>query len=189
MHFKKALKILLLITVIASCRQSDETIFQKAVDLAENGRHSEAIPLFSYLVGRNPKNEQALFERAISLYYLDSNKRALDELNRIISLKPKGQIEFIVNPAYATGDDKWKVSTIAVLYQRALVKYGMDSLKSAYFDFKAALESGYETARCNVYIGSIFMASGQKEKGCEYYRQAALLGDKEAAGFIEKACH
>ena len=188
MHLRKITIPILLIVLIASCQQSDEAIFKNAVELAEKGKHNEAIPYFSQLVERNRNNERALFERGISWYYLDSNQKALDDLNRILASKPKQQFEFIINPVYAKGDDRWKVSTIDVLYQRALVKYGMDSLKSAYIDFKTSLENDYETARCNVYIGSILMTSGQKDKACEYYRQAAFLGDKEAAGFIEKGC-
>lgn len=173
--------------MFSACEQSQEALYEKAIQLSDDGEHSKAIPIFTELIQRNGKNELARFERAISWFYLDSNQNALNDLNTILASKP--DIEIIVQPAFATSDNKWKISKLEVLFQTALVKYAMDSLISAYIDFNTCLDYNYQPIRSNVYIGSILMLSGQKQKACEHFRKAALYNDKEAMKYLETECH
>ena len=186
MNSKCLLFIFLQAIVITACKPSEESLYFQGVELAEDGEHEKAIKKFTQVIELNSQNDRAYFERGISWYIIDSSEKALDDLNYILDNKPA--LAFEVNPAFATGDQIWKVPTVNIIYQRALVKYGMDSLKASFIDFMYCAKNGYEKARSNLFMGHMHQASGNNEKACYYYKLAAYLGDEEAKGIIEKDC-
>jgi lipoprotein NlpI len=171
---------------LGACKPSEERLYYQAVALSEKGKYKEAITLFSRVIEQNSKNERAYFERAISWYYLDSNQLALKHLNHLLDSKPMIGLE--MNPAFAAGDEIWKVPAIHIYYQRALIKYEMDSLKSSFDEFMLCAENGFEKARANFYMGNILKAFGKNEKACSYFKLSSALGDEEATRYLEKEC-
>ena len=74
------------------------------------------------------------------------------------------------------------------LYQRAQVKYHMDSLRSSFADFQELVDKGYrEKSNCVLWQGTIYVRSGKREKGCEYFEKARQFAlDSEAKGEADK---
>lgn len=163
-------------------------MFQQALQADNRGNYREAIQLYTKALARYPKNEAALYNRALCWYALDSNHKALADLNQLIAAKPVVGFEVKTNPLWDKGKNRWTVFTTEAVFQRGDVKYHMDSLRSAYQDFQYCIDNGYEVARSHLFIGSIYMLNGNKEKGCSYYQKAAELGDTTAFRFIQEDC-
>jgi tetratricopeptide (TPR) repeat protein len=175
---------------VSACNASEEELLQRAHKNAENGNYDKAIGLNTKVIQLNDKNEMAYFNRGICYSNLDSNEKALADFDKILSFKSGRGVEITFNPQFATGDERYKISYLDALYQRALVKYNMDSLRSAFIDFKTCLDNDYELkGKCCLHIGDIYMrASDKKNKGCEYYRNALLFGMGEASDRLSKYC-
>jgi tetratricopeptide (TPR) repeat protein len=174
-----------------SCQPSESVLLEQGNNLFEKGEYQKAIKLYTDIIDKNIGNELAIYNRGLAYYQLDSNIAALQDFNTILERKATGtQIEF--NPTYASGNDRLKVSYLQALYQRGLVWENMDSLRKAFVDYKTCLDSETERmqkAKLCIRIGDIYQrASNMKEKGCEYYRQALLLGHEEANARLETYC-
>jgi tetratricopeptide (TPR) repeat protein len=183
--------ILALFFCLSSCQPSESVLLEEGNKLFDKGEYQKAIKLYSDIIGKNTGNELAIYNRGLAYYQLDSNLAALQDFNTILKRKPTGfQIEF--NPTYATGDERLKVSYLQALYHRGLVLENMDSLRKAFVDYKTCLDSETQPMQKSelcIRIGDIYQrASKMKEKGCEYYRQALLLGHEEANARLETYC-
>ena len=183
--------ILALFFCLSSCQSSGSALLEEGNKLFDKGEYQKAIKIYSDIIGKNTGNELAIFNRGLAYYQLDSNTSALQDFNTILKRKPTG-LHIEMNPTYATGDERFKISYLQALYQRGLVWENMDSLRNALVDYKTCLDSETEPmqkSKLCIRIGDIYQrASKMKEKGCEYYRQALLLGHEEANARLETYC-
>ncbi|RYE56469.1 MAG: tetratricopeptide repeat protein [Sphingobacteriales bacterium] len=188
MRLQKLHIILLGAMTFLSCKQSEESLFNQAVALDKSGKYRDAINTYSQVLKRNPKNEMALYNRAICWYELDSNKRALDDLTLLIDTKPNTGFESRTNPLWDKSNNRWAVFTSEAVFQRGVILYNIDSLKKAFSDFSACVQNGNEQGESYLYMGSIMVMYGKKDKACEYYRLALSYGSAKAMDFVSKGC-
>jgi len=106
-------------------------------------------------------------------------------------LQGDGPFMVVMNPnsPFATEEDKSQVPTMVVLFERAQVKYLMDSLKSSFIDFQTCLDNNYQINKCRLWMGTIYIKSGDKKKGCEFYKEANLFPNDEAKDLIKDNCN
>ena len=95
---------------------------------------------------------------------------------------------------FADEEARTQVSFNDALYQRAQVKYFMDSLKSSFTDFQSLVDNNYdEKSNCVLWQGTIYVRSGKTDKACAYFdkaKQIALTDDdrNEAGEMIKTYC-
>ena len=90
---------------------------------------------------------------------------------------------------FATEEDRSQVPQTTVLFERAKVKYFMDSFNSSFIDFKFCLQNNYQVSKSYLWIGTIFIRTGDKVKGCDFYQKAKFWGDDEAEKMIKGNCN
>jgi tetratricopeptide (TPR) repeat protein len=188
MRLRKLHIILLGVVTFLSCNQSEESLFNQAVALDNSGKYLDAIHTYSQVLHGNRKSEMALYNRALCWYELDSNKRALDDLNLLIDSKTNTGSELRTNPLWDKSNNRWTVFTSEAVFQRAVILYNVDSLKKAFSDFSACVQNGQAKGECYLYMGSIMAMYGKKDKACEYYRLALASGSTKAMEFVRKGC-
>ncbi len=108
----------------------------------------------------------------------------------MLALQPKSDFIFIPNKnsPFASPEDKLKVNFLDAIFRRALTKYFMDSLKSAFTDFQTCIDRDYELkSNCYLWQGSIYARVGNKQKACELYSQGRFYAkDHEELGEAER---
>lgn len=139
MRLRKLHIVLLVAVTSLSCKQSEESLFNQAVALDKSGKYFDAINTYSQVLKRNPKNEMALYNRALCWHELDSNRIALEDLTMLIDSKPNSGFESRTNPLWDKSNNRWTVFTSEALFQRAVILYNIDSLRKAFSDFSACV--------------------------------------------------
>jgi tetratricopeptide (TPR) repeat protein len=191
MNFKIFPGLFICLTVIFSCKETNKNLLDKAYKLSQNKKAKEAIDVYSKIIQRDSTIQVAYYNRGLCYFEVDAFDKAINDFNKVISLQPKESIVFIPNrnSQFISDADRLKVSYLEALFQRAQVEYFMDSLKSSFIDFKACIDNGFElTNECYRWLGIIYIDSGLKEKGCESFNKALILGDTTANGFIKRNC-
>lgn len=113
-----------------------------------------------------------------------------------MSLQTHGSFIFTLNEdsPFADEEARAQVPYNDALYQRAQVKYFMDSLKSSFIDFQTLVDNNYEEkSNCLLWQGTIYIRSGKTDKACTYFdnaKQVALTNSdiNEADKMIATYC-
>lgn len=186
--------ILIVVTVIvfSSCKQSIKQLFTEADSYYKADQYETALKILDKIVKRDSTNQLAYYYRGKCNFYLNKDKAALADFNKILSLQPvPNGLTFRVNrnSPFVSDNEKYKVYYEEALFERALTEYYMDSLKPAFHDFRDCVSLGYEPkSYCYRYLGIIYIDYRQNDKGCEMLKKAALEGDTSATTLIGKYC-
>ena len=183
MRLQTTVGVLLSILVIG-CKQSSLEILQQAETFAQQGKYNKAIELCNKVLAKDSTVQLAYFNRGI--YYSNTKEysKAILDFNKIISLQPQTTgISYQVNRGsqFASEEDKLKITPEEALYQRAATEYIIGNFQSSLRDFNICIANGYQPPpKCYVWLGNIYIKNGEKEKGCDMYSKATILGDSEA---------
>jgi len=173
---------LLFICYLTSCKETNEQLINKGIRLSDERKYDEAIAIYTDVIKRNPKLPLAYYNRGIAYMYLEKYKNALADFNKIIaSQQNSGPFKYVPNPnsPFAKEEDRAFVSYYEALYQRAQVKYHMDSVQSSYRDFTELIENYYEVSNCYLWQGTLWMRAGNREKACERFDKATIYARTE----------
>jgi len=172
---------LLLICSLPSCKETNEQLISKGVRLSKEKKYNESIAVFTEVILRNPKLQLPYYNRGFDYMALKKYKNALDDFNKVITLQKRGDFVFIPNPnsPFADEESRASVSYYDALYQRAQVKFYMDSIQSSYVDFKELIDNYYEVSNCYLWQGVLWIKDGKSEKACEYFDKARLYARNE----------
>jgi tetratricopeptide (TPR) repeat protein len=171
-------------------------LINQGISLAKKKNYKEAIKLYTKVINRNGKIQLAYYDRGFCFIALKNYSLALRDFNKVISLQTYGDYVLTENPntPFASDEARMQVACNDALYQRAQVKFYMDSLKSSFQDFQMLINDNYEQkSNCIVWQGTIWVRNGDKDKACEYFQKAkatATTGEdkKEADDFIKDYC-
>ncbi len=172
----KALFCVLFICIITSCKETNDNLLSKGVNLSKEKKYEEAIKVFSAIIKKDSKLQLPYYNRGIAYFKLDKYPEALSDFEKVVSLKTFGgkNIIFTYNQdsPFAGEEAKMQVPYNDVIYQLAQVKYFMDSLKSSYKYFQMLVENNYEEkSNCLLWQGTIWHASGDSSKACDFFRR------------------
>ncbi|MFN8290742.1 MAG: hypothetical protein U0U70_10820 [Chitinophagaceae bacterium] len=196
MSFKPIFIVLSLAVVLVSCKQSNEQLLNKGYKLSKQKKYDKAIEIYTDVIRRNDKLQLAYYNRGFAYVATKQYNNALADFNKVMSLQTFGSIIMTYNQEspFADEEARAQVPYNDALYQRAQVKYFMDSLASSFTDFQTLVDKGYEEkSNCLLWQGTICVRGGQPSKGCEYFNKAkefALTDDdkKEADEMIKIYC-
>ncbi len=196
MNFKQILTIIISLFLVASCKQTNEQLLDKAYDFNKQKKYDKAIETYTEIIKRNSKLQLAYYHRGTVYLATEKYNMALADFNKVMALQTHGDfiVTFNKDMPYAGEETRAQVPYNDALYQRALVNYFMDSLKSSFMDFQTLVDNDYEAkSNCVLWQGTIYVRIGRTDKACEYFdkaKQFALTDDerKEADEMIKTYC-
>lgn len=193
MYVKIFLTILFTLCLF-SCKPKIKELLTDAYDLETRDKHKEAIAVYNKIIDRDTTIQIAYYNRGICYYNLTEYGKALTDFTKVLAMQPAPQpgIRFRINTAspFAPDEERWKVPYEDALYQRALTKYYMDSVKSAFEDFSDAKHHGYSPqSACTRWLGTIYIQFGKKETGCGLLKESFLAGDTTALQLFKTYCN
>lgn len=181
MNIKFIIGPVLLVCFFASCKETNEQLINKGVRLSNENRYDEAIAVYTEVIRRNPKLQLPYYNRGIVYTKLEKYNKALDDFNKIMSQKMVGSSVYTPNPNSPFADEEARASVTYydALYQRALVKYHMDSLQSSYTDFNELIQSYYDVSNCYLWQGVLWIKAVDQNKACERFDKAMIYARTE----------
>ena len=174
MTTKSFLYTILLSIILVSCKQTNEELVNEGVHLAKQKKYKEAIKFYTKAINQNNKLQLAYYDRGFSFTGLKDYPNALNDFNKVLSLQTHGDFIFTENPnsPFASEEARMQVPYNDALYQRALVKYYMDSIESSFHDFQKLINENYEKSNCLLWQGSLLIKNGNTKKACECFENA-----------------
>ena len=196
MSFKPFLYFVVFSSIFSACAPTNDELFDKAYRLSHKKKYNEAIKIYTEIISRNSQLQLAYYNRGIDYISQKSYKLALADFNRVMSLQTIGEGRIIYNQNVPFADDvvRAQVPYNDALYQRAIVKFYMDSLKSSFIDFQALVsDNDAEKSNCIIWQGTIWVKAGKREKACEYFQKAKQVANtadqkQEADEMIQTYC-
>lgn len=181
---------------LTSCKESNEQLIEKAIKLGKQGKYEKAIEIYTKVINRNSKLQIAYYNRGFEYLATKNYSKALADFNKVMALQSYGNIRITYNQNSSLSNEEIRaqVPYHDALYQRAQVKFHMDSLKSSFLDFQTLIDNNYEEkSNCISWQGTIWIRDGKKDKACEYFaksKQFALTKDdrQEADEMIKTYC-
>lgn len=195
--------ILITISLITSqlWAQNEEDLNNKGLDLMEEEKYKQALPIFNQLVDLDPTNTTFRYNRAVTLFNLKQYQKALLDYKELITDVPnESEYFFQTGNIYEHMDSLKQASNY---YSQAIAlesdyflyyfKRGTVQLKDfqwslAIRDFDKSIELNPEHHNSFHNRGIAYYKLGLKEKGCNDWCEALLKGNTKSATHLEKNC-
>jgi tetratricopeptide (TPR) repeat protein len=192
MNSKILITISLILILLCSCKQSIKQLFGQGQYYEQRENYKDAIKIYNEIIDRDSNIQLAYFNRGMCFAYLDQNINAIRDFDKVMAMQPvpSGLVMRLNRDLpFLPDEERWKVPYEEALYERAESEYFMDSLKSAFVDFRNALSLGYDPkSKCYRWLGIIYWETGNKEKGCEFLQRAVSGGDSVALKVYQSNC-
>lgn len=175
--FNTNIKFLCIIVALFlfACMQTNDQLINEGQRLIQQEKYEDAIAIYTRVIMRNNKLQNAYYGRGIAYASLKQYGKALWDFNKTISLQFHDGFMITYNKdfPFATKEAKAPISYYDVLYQRAQVRLNMNSLDSSFNDFQILIANNYsEKSNCLLWQGTIYFKSGQSDKACAYFEDA-----------------
>ena len=196
MNIKRIFYLITFLGLCASCKETNEQRLDKRNKLSKEKNYDKAIEVYNTVIKNNSKLQLAYYNRGITYLGLKKYNKALWDFNKVMALQTHGDFIIIDNQdsPFANEEARTQVPYNDALYQRAQVKYFMDSLKSSFMDFQILVDNNYEEkSNCVLWQGALFIRGGKTAKACEYFEKAKQLAvtanDRdEASNMLKTHC-
>ena len=175
MHIRYFLIVFSNIIFFISCKQSNEYLLHEAGRLYEKKKYNEVIDICNDVIKEKNNLQLSYYYRGLAYAGLKQYKKAIHSLDIVMSLQERDGLIFVWNENSIFADEvaRTQVPYNDALYQRAIVKYNMDSLKSSLYDFQTCIENNYEQkSNCLLWQGEIYIRMGENNKGCDFIQKA-----------------
>jgi len=159
----------------------------RGADESALGHYKAAIDTYSEVVRRSPVNTLALLNRGKNKSRLGNYRAALEDFQSAVAAKGGVYSKTALQLEYL-GNEGFECSMPEILLERGAAYYNLDSLNRAFHDFQVCIENHYAPGIAYRFRGFIYIASGKKDWGCADLKNAAGLGDTDAANGIAKYC-
>jgi tetratricopeptide (TPR) repeat protein len=173
-----------------------------AFSLYEEGRYTEALPLFDRSISFYPKDFAALNNRGVIKVNTGDQKGALEDFSKAIEYNP-GYAEAYNNRGSLNADlqkfpesfaDYSRAISIRPAYVEAYVNRGLVYLMTKEYeksipDFDKAIELDPKMATAYYNRGASKINLGRTEEGCKDMQQALSLGFQKAREAMDKYCN
>jgi len=184
-----------LIILLVGCKLSNEDLLVKAYNLGERKKYDKAISICTDIIKNNDKIQAAYYYRGHMYSQQKNYEKALLDFDKVMSLQSRGNFIFTYNKnGIITNEEiRTQVDYYDALYQRAQMKYYMDSLTSSFNDFEILVDKQLRKSNCLIWMGLIYSKKGHNDKACEYFkksRESAVSDDdiKDANNMIKTNC-
>jgi tetratricopeptide (TPR) repeat protein len=175
MSIKLLFSILTCLVLFPSCEETNEQLLDTAYNLIKEKKYDKAIEVYNKVIKSSNKLQLAYYNRGFAYLATKNYDKALWDFNKVMDLQTHGNfiVTYNQNSPFADEEVKAQVPYNDALYQRAQVKYFMDSLKSSFIDFQTLVDNNYEEkSNCVLWQGTIYVRSGKTDRACEYFDKA-----------------
>ena len=95
-------------------------------------------------------------------------------LKRVMNLQTVNGFIYSKNrdTPFADEETRLQVPHLDALYQRAQVKYHMDSIKGPFQDFQILINNNYEASNCFLWQGNLWIKDANYNKACDCFQTA-----------------
>jgi hypothetical protein len=184
------------VLLFVSCKQSNEYLLHEAGRLYEKKKYEEVIEICNDVIKEKNNLQLSYWYRGLANAALKQYKKAIYNFDCVMNLQKHGDVIFVWNKDFIGADEvaRTQVPYDDAMYQRALVKYQMDSLNSSWTDFEFCIENDYkEKSNCFLWQGEIYFRMGENKKGCYSIQKAKqfavnLYDSTGADRMYEKYC-
>lgn len=164
MRLKLILFSLPLFFLVVSCKQTNEQLLHRANILAKEGKHEKAIEVYTEVIKRDDKLQQAWYDRGVAYLAIKKYNLARGDLNAVLMLK--------MDTSYANEERVTQVPFGDVFFQRAQVEFYVDNLESSFSDFQALIDGNFKKGSCLLWQGAIYVKRGQTDSACMVFKKA-----------------
>ncbi|MBO9154259.1 tetratricopeptide repeat protein [Chitinophaga sp. GCM10012297] len=177
---------LLLDKAIAKDGQNIAAYIHRGANKSELKDHRGAIADFQKVLALDTSNMMALFNSGNSYKQLGDYKTAIKYYSRALGDYSDVTGETASVRIKMAGE--FDIEGSQVYFERGDAHYRLGHFRQAYIDMHAALERNYRVADCYLYIGYIFLESGQTASACKNFQQSRHFGGQEAAEALQEYC-
>src|SRR5437773_1362471 len=112
MNLKIFAGLVVCLTVIFSCKETNKNLFDKAYKLSKSKKTKEASDVYSKIIQRDSTIQVAYYNRGLCYFEMNLFDKAINDFNKVISLQPKQSLVFIPNrnSPFISDSDRLKVS-------------------------------------------------------------------------------
>jgi tetratricopeptide (TPR) repeat protein len=173
--------LIIVISFFASCKQTNRELLDKGIDLSKQKNYADAIQIYTQVIHNNNKLQLAYYNRGFCFFKLKNYPNALADFNTVMALRAKADLDISKKLSDVSEEILGEVSYNDALYERAQVKFYMDSTKSSFNDFQVLLDTFYpEKSNCLLWQGALCLKQKQTDSACYYFKeskQTALTPD------------
>jgi len=183
-------KLLIIATIlITSCNvKSEEEYLFDATELAENGKHQDAIEVINKVLKTNPNNTLAYFNLGLIFKEKEDYQKSIECFNKAFNTKggDKRYIDYVPNDFVPSSH--YDVPGHEIAFERGIPYTKIDSLNLAVNDFLICIEKKYMIKESHASIGYCYLISGMTSEACKEFKFSARLGDKFASQMLSEYC-
>ena len=175
MKFKTPFCFLISIMFLVSCRQTNEQLIQEAIEFSNQSKFEKAIKIYSAIIKKDRKLQLPYYNRGLCYRHLKDNSKAFEDFNKVMTLQTHGDFILTYNQEtpFANEETQLQVPYNDAFYQRAQVKFYLDSLRSSFNDFQALIDNNYlKKSNCFIWQGTISLKEGNNSSACKYFAKA-----------------
>lgn len=195
MNFKSFIFGIVLTFFLLGCKPTNEQLLDKAYALVQQKKYEKAIDVYTRVIKNNHKIQAAYYYRGRIYLQLQNYEKALADFDNVMSLQSRDGLIFTYNKnGIITNEEiRTQIDYYDALYQRAQVKYYMDSLTSSFNDFETLVDKNLRKSNCLIWMGLIWSKKGDNDKACNYFkksREFAVSDDdiRDANSMIKTNC-
>lgn len=152
---------------LANCTGDD--YYNLGVYEAKEGNHEKAIEYFSKAIEKNPKDNNAYFNRAYSQQLLGGKeKKVIADYSKSLKLNPND------NEAYMN---------------RGIVFMEIGEIDNAISDFKKSIKLVSDYASAYLNLGNAYLLKNDLDNACINWKISTELGNEKAPNLIKINCN
>ncbi len=166
------------IMLLSSCKQTNEQLIQEAIELSNKNQYQKAIKIYSTVIKNNKKLQLPYYNRGLCYRHIKDNFKAFNDFNKVLSMQTYGDFIITYNQEtpFTNEETQLQVPYNDAFYQRAQVKFYLDSLKSAFDDFDLLVLNNYfKKSNCILWQGTIALKEGDSSQACKYFEKAKMF--------------
>jgi tetratricopeptide (TPR) repeat protein len=183
--------ILLLDKAIEKDPTNLKALINRAVDKSILEDYEGAIQDYTIVLSLDDENTLAYLNRGKNKARVNDNIGAIDDFEDAISTKGSETTYITETPNQFMDDDYgiYDVEMEEIKYERGIVLYEMDSLRSAFNDFNFCIQEGFQVKESLNMRGNIYLLFGMKKEACKDYKKGWELGDVDSRDNFAEYCN
>jgi tetratricopeptide (TPR) repeat protein len=171
----------------------------RGMSYIELGNYKKAVEDFNMAIELEPKRIAGYINRGFAYTELEDFQKAKKDFDYAIYMEPRNKFAYLNRGRlYAkSGDFKEAIKdydrvillnpSISIAYAGRGANYAaLKDYENASKDLITAIELNPKNSDAMYSLGTVYLNMGETEKAVENYKAAAMLGDKDAQGYLKK---
>lgn len=190
--------IVILDKALAKKKYLSEAYTEKGYCYSMLNKDDSALIVYGQLISYSPNNTLALFNSGNCKYRQDKFEEAINFFNRAMITKgynpnDSSTVQLVLEYTPTGKDllginDKFDVSLAEIYYQAGLAYYEVRQIRKAFGFFSRCISEGFNIGQSHYMIALCWLASNNRKKACQAFKNSVLNGYKDAVDQFDKTC-